>query len=267
MALLEIRDLCKFFGGLAATHEVSMEIREGELLSVIGPNGAGKTTLFNLITGIIPSDRGKISFRGSAITGLKPHSIAKLGIGRTFQSTNLFNDKSVFENLLVGHHCITRAGVWDALLRTALWQEEEAWIREKAMETLEFVGLRAHENELAMNIPTEAQKRLAIGLALVANPKLILLDEPMGGMNVEESIELTHMIQRIKEKGITICLIEHKMRVVMNISERIVVLNYGKKIAEGPPEEIKKNKDVVEAYLGADYVTYTHRCACQLWDP
>jgi branched-chain amino acid transport system ATP-binding protein len=150
---------------------------------------------------------------------------------------------------------MARGSMWDALFRTNLWKREEAETRGRAKEVLEFVGLKTHENELAMNIPTEAQKRLAIALALVANPKLILLDEPMGGMNLEESVALTHLIQRIREQGVTICLIEHKMRVVMNISERIVVLNYGKKIAEGIPEEIKKNKDVVEAYLGAEYVT------------
>lgn len=255
MALLEIRGLSKFFGGLAATYDVSLEIREGELLSLIGPNGAGKTTLFNLITGAIAADRGKIFFQGAEITGLKPHHIAKLGIGRTFQATNLFGEKSVFENLLIGYHCIAGGGMWDALLRTNLWKKEEGETRQRAREVIEFVGLKAHGNELAMNIPTEAQKRLAIALALVANPKLILLDEPLGGMNLEESIALTHLIQKIRDQGVTICLIEHKMRVVMNISERIVVLNYGKKIAEGIPEEIKKNKDVVEAYLGAEYVT------------
>jgi branched-chain amino acid transport system ATP-binding protein len=254
LAILEVRGLYKFFGGLAAIRDVSMEIGEGELLSVIGPNGAGKTTLFNLITGILPFDKGNIFFNGSEITGLKSHSIARLGIGRTFQSTNLFEDKSVFETLLIGHHCITRSGVWDALLKTTLWQKEEVWIREKSREVLEFVNLTAYENELAKNIPTEAQKRLAMALVLVRDPKLIFLDEPMGGMNVEESMELAHLVQRIKQKGITVCLIEHKMRVVMHISDRIVVLNYGEKIAEGPPEKIKKNKDVIEAYLGAEYV-------------
>lgn len=252
-AILTIQRLTRFFGGLAAVMDLSFEVQRGEILSLIGPNGAGKTTVFNLITGTLLPTRGKVLFQDYEMTGSRPHETTVLGVARTFQTTSLFYDETVMDNLIVGYRCRTRTGFWDALLRTRRSREDERQCREKAEEVLKFIGLRDRASELARNIPQESQKRLAIGLALVTEPKLLLLDEPVGGLTEEENAGMMTLIQKVRTRGITILLIEHKMKVVMNISDRIVVLNYGQKIAEGPPQEVGRNSAVIEAYLGAGY--------------
>ncbi len=252
-AILTIQGLTRFFGGLAAVMDLSFEVQSGEILSLIGPNGAGKTTVFNLITGTLLPTRGKVLFQDHEITGSRPYETTVLGVARTFQTTSLFYDETVVDNLIVGYRCRTRMGFWDVLFQTGRSREDERRCRQKAEEILEFIGLRERGSELARNIPQESQKRLAIALALVTEPKLLLLDEPVGGLTEEENISMMALIQKVQTRGISILLIEHKMKVVMNISDRIVVLNYGQKIAEGSPQEVGRNSAVIEAYLGAGY--------------
>jgi branched-chain amino acid transport system ATP-binding protein len=252
-AILTVQGLTRFFGGLAAVTDLSFEVQSGEILSLIGPNGAGKTTVFNLITGTLLPSRGKVLFQGHEITGSRPYESIVLGIARTFQTTSLFYDETVADNLIVGFRCRTRMGLWDAVLQTGRCREDERRCRQKAEEILDFIGLGERASELARNIPQESQKRLAIALALITEPKLLLLDEPMGGLTEEENIGMMAVIQKVRARGISILLIEHKMKIVMNISDRIVVINYGQKIAEGPPQEVGRNSAVIEAYLGAGY--------------
>jgi branched-chain amino acid transport system ATP-binding protein len=252
-AILSVQGLSRFFGGLAAVSDLDFEVQAGEILSLIGPNGAGKTTVFNLITGTLLPSRGKIQFFENDITGLRPHETAGFGIARTFQTTTLFPDEAVLDNLMIGHRCRTRMGIWDALFQTGRSRQDERKSRQKAEEILAFIGLADRALELAKNIPQESQKRLAVGLALATEPKLLLLDEPMGGLTEEENVGMMHLVEKIRGQGISILLIEHKMKVVMKISHRIVVLNYGRKIAQGPPEVVSRNPEVIEAYLGAGY--------------
>jgi len=251
--ILTVQGLTRHFGGLAAVTDLSFDVRAGEILSLIGPNGAGKTTVFNLITGTLLPTRGKVFFQDHEITGLRPHQTTSFGIARTFQTTSLFYDETVMDNLIVSYHCRTRMGLWDALFHTGRSRADERQSRQKAEEILELIGLQDRAWELARNIPQESQKRLALGLALVTEPKLLLLDEPTGGLTEEENISMMALIQRVRTRGITILLIEHKMKIVMNISDRIVVLNYGEKIADGSPQEVGSNSAVIEAYLGAGY--------------
>ena len=252
-AILTIQGLTRFFGGLAAVMDLSFQVQSGEILSLIGPNGAGKTTVFNLITGTLLPTQGKVLLKDHEITGLRPYKTTALGVARTFQTTSLFYDETVIDNLIVSYRCRTRMGFWDALIHTSRSRKDERRCRQKAEETLEFIGLMERASELARNIPQESQKRLALGLALVTEPKLLLLDEPMGGLAEEENIGMMAIIQKVRASGITVLLIEHKMKIVMNISDRIVVLNYGQKIAEGLPQEVGRNSAVIEAYLGAGY--------------
>jgi branched-chain amino acid transport system ATP-binding protein len=251
MALLEVSGLSKIFGGLTAVGGITFHVDAGEVLSIIGPNGAGKTTLFNLLTGIYRPSAGKIRFDGDEITGCKPYQATRYGIGRTFQRTTVFGDESVLDNIIIGQALHTKSGVWGSILRTGASRREERQVTENAREMLSFVGLSDKETSLAGNLTEEAQKRLSIAMVLATGPKLLLLDEPTGGVNLEEISGLIELVQKVRKSGVTICLIEHKMRMVMSISDRIVVLNYGEIIAEGTPKEVAENKEVIKAYLGA----------------
>jgi len=253
MALLEVRGLTKVFGGLKAVSELDFHIESGELLSIIGPNGAGKTTLFNLLTGFYEPTAGAITFNGLNIGGCKPYQVTRCGISRTFQMTSIFKPRSVLENVMIGKSLHAKVGLWGSVLRTPATRREEKKTRERARDILSFVGLADLEDRIAGALTEEAQKRLSISMALATEPKLLLLDEPTGGVNMEEISGLIELVGKIRKEGITICLIEHKMRMVMSISDRIVVLNYGKKIAEGKPKEVAVNEEVIRAYLGARY--------------
>lgn len=252
MALLVVDHLTKYFGGLAAVNDLSLEVKEGEILGFIGPNGAGKTTFFNLLSGVFPPTKGKIIFQGADITGLKPHTIAGKGLVRTFQATILFKDSTALENVVIGHHLHSRAGFWGSLFGTGGARQDKAKIEKKSLELLEIMGLAGLKDELAKNLPHGHQRALGVAMALAAEPKLLLLDEPVTGMNPGETTEMVERIRGIRGRGITVVIVEHDMKAVMGLSDRIVAVSYGRKIAEGLPQEIRENKDVIEAYLGAE---------------
>ena len=251
--LLEARDLTKNFGGLEAIGQVSFNIRKGAIFSVIGPNGAGKTTLFNLITAFLPLTRGEIFFKGEKISGLKPYQVARRSVSRTFQLTTLFEKNTVLENLMIGQTTTRGMGVFQALLGGRRKVLAEKMTRERAHQLAEFIGLGREKEIQAGLLSQRGQKQLSIGLALASKPELLLLDEPAGGVNLEEVGVLIDLVSRIRASGVTICLIEHKMSVVMNISDRILALNYGKKVTEGTPEEVCRNEEVIKSYLGEKY--------------
>ena len=250
--ILKLEHISKNFGGLAALSEVNFGVEEGEILGVIGPNGAGKTTLFNLITGVFAPTSGAILFRDQPLVGLRPHKVTEMGISRTFQNIRLFSHMSALENVMVGAHCRTHAGLWQGLWRTKTQRGEERAIREKSEALLELVGIIDDKNTLASSLPYGKQRRLEIARAMGTEPELLLLDEPTAGMNESETEELRQLIKIIQSMKKTVVLIEHDMHLVMNVCERLVILNFGRKIAEGPPQEIQENKDVIEAYLGRE---------------
>ena len=248
--ILRVSGLTKHFGGLVAVDNVSFDVPEGEVFALIGPNGAGKTTLFNCITGFYQPTFGKVTFREKDLTGSPPHRTAKAGIARTFQNIRLFDYMSAIDNVRLGHHCRMRAKLWDDLFKTPFKRREEEQITEHSMELLKLVGLERQAESYARNLAYGQQRRLEIARALATDPKLLLLDEPAAGFTPQEKVELMELVQTILARGITVFLIEHDMRVVMQASQRIVVLDHGEKIAEGPPVEVRNNQRVIEAYLG-----------------
>lgn len=253
MSLLQTIDVVKRFGGLTAVNKINFSVEQGRIVSIIGPNGAGKTTFFNSLTGIYKPEEGQILFNGHSLIGLRPDQVSARGISRTFQNIRLFGAMTVIENIIVGMHTQLKQSGMDALLRTKKFHAEEKEAEDKARVLMEYVGLRKVDNELARNLPYGAQRRIEIARAIAANPTLLLLDEPTAGMNPNETEDAIKLFRRIRDdKGITILLIEHDMRVVMGISEHISVMDYGEKIAEGSPKEIRNNQRVIEAYLGRE---------------
>ena len=253
MALLDVKNLTKNFGGLTAVGDVTMHLDKGELVGLIGPNGAGKTTLFNLLTGVYEPSEGSVSLDGTLLNGKKPYKIASLGLSRTFQNIRLFKDMTVLENVLVGMANQNKSHVFASFLRLPKFYQSEEELRQKAMDLLAIFNLDGDADTLAKNLPYGQQRRLEIVRALATEPKILFLDEPAAGMNPQETAELTQLIRQIKEEfNITIMLIEHDMSLVMEVTERIYVLEYGRLIAHGTPDEIKNNQRVIEAYLGGE---------------
>ncbi len=250
MALLEITNLVKSFGGNLAVGGVDISLEPGEIVGLVGPNGAGKSTIFNLITGFLRPNKGAITFKSNSITGLRPDQIAARGIGRTFQITLLFHGQTVLESMLAGHVRQEKTGFWQALLNTSSYRKERSQAFEKSLGTLEFIGLTPWKDTLVDALPCGLQRFLGIGQVIMSPVELLLLDEPLTGLNEEEISLLLSKLAQLRSQGVSICLIEHHMKAVMSFCDRIIVINFGQKIAEGTPEQISTNPAVIEAYLG-----------------
>ena len=251
MAIFEVKDLCKNFGGLAANQNLNLSVEEGEIRGVIGPNGAGKTTFFNVVSGVYRPSSGAIIFDGQLISGLGPDRIAGLGVVRTFQRVALFPDFTVLENVNIARHLHARETIFGAIFGRP--KEEERKNLEKSKEIIEFLGMTSHRDDLASNLPYGLQRTLGVAIALATEPRLLMLDEPVAGMNNSETLAMTGLIRRIRdEMAVTVLLVEHDMRTVMNLCDKITVIDFGQMLAEGLPHEIRENKDVIEAYLGAE---------------
>lgn len=250
--VLELKNITKNFGGISALTDVSFKINKGEIFGLIGPNGAGKTTMFNVITNMFLPTSGEINFLGEKISGIKPHKITDKGICRTFQNIRLFSQMTVLENVLVGGHCRSKSGVFSSVFRTKSQRDEEVNTHKVATDLLQLVGLSSYEDVIAENLAYGQQRRLEIARALASNPSLLLLDEPAAGMNETETENLFDLIKQVQQRGVTVLVIEHDMPFVMKLCDRIAVLNFGKKLAEGTPQEIQNNQEVIEAYLGSE---------------
>ncbi|MBB5041418.1 ABC transporter ATP-binding protein [Shinella fusca] len=251
--ILQIKNITKRYGGLTAVNDVSFDVRAGEILSVIGPNGAGKSTLFKLISSFVPATSGEVLFNGERISSLAPHKVARMGVVRTFQETTIFRSMTVRENIIVSHHLRSKASLLGFFLGTKQAKEDEAAFAASADDIVDFLGLQGIRNELASNLPQGHLRALGMAIGLATDPKVILLDEPFAGMNHDETMKMVGLVRRLRdERGVTVLLVEHDMPAVMKISDRIVCINFGQKIAEGTPKEIRENEKVIEAYLGSE---------------
>jgi len=255
MPLLEVKGLTKYFGGLTAVNSLDLSVEKGEIVGLIGPNGAGKTTVFNLITGTFSPSKGKILFKGKEITGQKPHTIVSQGLVRSFQRTILFSEMTVLQNILLGFHLISETRFWNSLFNGSSTRIRQKRLLEKAVEIAEFMGLGESKDQVARNLPHGHQRMLGVAISLATNPEMILMDEPVTGMNTEETDRMMNKIEEIRKRGITTLVVEHDMRLVMNICDRLCVLNFGSRIAEGSPAEICRHKEVIAAYLGSEYAS------------